>query len=273
VYPVNYPASEEWATGVDGVRDAAAHVISTASNCPRTNTVLGGYPQGAAVTGFVTSSVTMASTAVPQELAAITSQLAEMCAMAADAMNRATHALLLADIGPAEAVIAEHEDTAAMSSSVEETFFLLAEHASVAAELRAIVNAIRIAADAERMGELAVDVAQIARSHHPQHVVPAEVSGRVAELSALAVALARAAQEVLLSSEPRLAAGLGSDDGAADELHRQLLAMLIDPGWTSGVAAGVDVALVSRLYERFADYAMRIAGRFAFQTDGHQLGS
>src|ERR1700744_2873891 len=49
VYPVNYPATNEWNTGVDGIRDAANHVISTAHDCPNTKMVLGGYSQGAAV--------------------------------------------------------------------------------------------------------------------------------------------------------------------------------------------------------------------------------
>lgn len=56
VYPINYPASREWATGVDGIRDAGAHVESTAANCPKTKMVLSGYSQGAAVMGFVTSA-------------------------------------------------------------------------------------------------------------------------------------------------------------------------------------------------------------------------
>jgi cutinase-like protein len=56
VYPVNYPASEEWATGVDGIRDAGAHVMSMAHDCPNTKMVLSGYSQGAAVMGFVTSA-------------------------------------------------------------------------------------------------------------------------------------------------------------------------------------------------------------------------
>ncbi|MGB8388906.1 cutinase family protein [Mycobacterium sp.] len=56
VYPVNYPASDQWSTGLDGIRDAGAHVVSMANQCPQTKMVLGGYSQGAAVMGFVTSS-------------------------------------------------------------------------------------------------------------------------------------------------------------------------------------------------------------------------
>jgi cutinase len=56
VYPVNYPASDQWSTGLDGIRDAASHVVSMAGSCPNTKMVLGGYSQGAAVAGFVTSS-------------------------------------------------------------------------------------------------------------------------------------------------------------------------------------------------------------------------
>ncbi len=56
VYPVNYPATEQWSTGLDGIRDAGAHVVSMASSCPKTKMVLSGYSQGAAVMGFVTSA-------------------------------------------------------------------------------------------------------------------------------------------------------------------------------------------------------------------------
>jgi hypothetical protein len=56
VYPVNYPASNDWPTGLDGIRDAGAHVVSEVTSCPQTKMVLGGYSQGAAVMGFVTSA-------------------------------------------------------------------------------------------------------------------------------------------------------------------------------------------------------------------------
>lgn len=57
VYPVDYPATIDFPTALDGVRDASAHVESTAVNCPNTKMVLGGFSQGAAVVGFVTSNV------------------------------------------------------------------------------------------------------------------------------------------------------------------------------------------------------------------------
>jgi cutinase len=57
VYPVDYPATIDFPKALDGVRDASAHVQSTAANCPNTKIVLGGFSQGAAVAGFVTSNV------------------------------------------------------------------------------------------------------------------------------------------------------------------------------------------------------------------------
>ncbi len=56
VYAVNYPATTEFPTAIDGVNDAGTHVEQTAANCPNTKMVLGGFSQGAAVMGFVTSA-------------------------------------------------------------------------------------------------------------------------------------------------------------------------------------------------------------------------
>lgn len=56
VYAVVYPASTNFPTAVDGIRDAANHIEGMAASCPDTKMVLGGYSQGAAVVGFVTAN-------------------------------------------------------------------------------------------------------------------------------------------------------------------------------------------------------------------------
>ena len=72
VYPVNYEASSNFSdriefaqSVVDGIKDASSHIEATAANCPKTRIVLGGYSQGAAVAGFVTSAAIPAG--VPAE--------------------------------------------------------------------------------------------------------------------------------------------------------------------------------------------------------------
>lgn len=57
VYPVDYPATTDFPTALDGIRDASSRVETMAANCPNTNIVLGGFSQGAAVAGFVTANV------------------------------------------------------------------------------------------------------------------------------------------------------------------------------------------------------------------------
>jgi cutinase len=55
VYPVNYPASLDFARAADGVADASTEVQSVATACPKTKMVLGGYSQGAAVIAYITT--------------------------------------------------------------------------------------------------------------------------------------------------------------------------------------------------------------------------
>ncbi|MBS9533563.1 cutinase family protein [Mycobacterium sp. M1] len=55
VYPIAYPATNDWPTGIEGIRDATAHIESTAATCPKTRMVLGGFSQGAAVMAFSTA--------------------------------------------------------------------------------------------------------------------------------------------------------------------------------------------------------------------------
>ena len=57
VYAVDYPATTDFPTAVDGITDARTHILAIAANCPQTKMVLGGFSQGAAVMGFVTADV------------------------------------------------------------------------------------------------------------------------------------------------------------------------------------------------------------------------
>ena len=208
-------------------------------------------------------------TAYHEQLSALSAKLGEMCGMAGVAMERATQALLQADLVLAEQVITDHEQINAMSIQAEENaFVLLALQAPVAGDLRSIVSSIQIVADIDRMGALALHVAKIARRRHPQHALPEEVNGYFAEMGRVAVELGNSAQEVLLSGDPEKAARIRKEDDAMDDLHQHLFTVLMDREWKHGVAAAVDVTLLGRFYERFADHAVEISRRVIFQTTG-----
>jgi len=208
-------------------------------------------------------------TAYQEQLAGLTEQLGQMCGLAGAAMERATQALLNADLALAEQVITDHEQITAMSARAEETaFVLLALQAPVAGDLRAIVSSLQIAADIDRMGALALHVAKITRRRHPQHALPEEVRGYFAEMGRVAVELGNAAKEALLTRDPDRAARIREDDDAMDDLHKHLFSVLMDREWKHGVTAAVDVTLLSRFYERFADHAVEVARRVIFMVTG-----
>jgi phosphate transport system protein len=209
-------------------------------------------------------------TAYHDQLDQLTEQLGDMCGLAGAAMERATQALLQADLVLAEQVIDDHEQIVAMSARAEEAaFVLLALQAPVAGDLRSIVTAIQIVADVDRMGALALHVAKISRRRHPQHALPEEVNGYFAEMGRVAVELGNSAQEVLLTRDPEKAARISEEDDAMDDLHKHLFTVLMDREWKHGVTAAVDVTLLSRFYERFADHAVEIARRVIFQATGN----
>ncbi|MEE6168524.1 MULTISPECIES: phosphate signaling complex protein PhoU [unclassified Mycolicibacterium] len=204
-----------------------------------------------------------------EQLDSLTDQLGTMCELAGTAMERATQALLQADLVLAEQVITDHDQISALSSRAEESaFVLLALQAPVAGDLRSVVGSIQIVADVDRMGALALHVAKIARRRHPQHALPEEVNGYFAEMGRVAVELGHAAREVLITRDPEKAARIQEEDDAMDDLHRHLFTVLMDRDWKYGVTAAVDVTLLSRFYERFADHAVEVARRVIFQVTG-----
>jgi phosphate transport system protein len=210
-------------------------------------------------------------TAFHEQLDSLTNSLGEMCGYAGRAMERATHALLQADLLQAEEVITDHQQLVEMKTKTEESaFVLLALQSPVAGDLRAIVGSIQNVAHAERMGGLALHVAKIARRRHPSHALPEEVNGYFAEMGRIAVDLGLAAKDVVLSSDPHKAAQIRHDDDGMDDLHRNIFSILMDKEWQHGVESAVDVTLLGRFYERFADHAVAIGRRVVFQATGQK---
>ncbi|MGW0179842.1 phosphate signaling complex protein PhoU [Nocardia sp. NPDC003345] len=204
-----------------------------------------------------------------EQMADLAHLLGEMAELAGSAMDRATQALLQADLPLAEQVISEGDRIAEMIADAEEkSFALLALQAPVAGDLRQVVSAIQIVNDVNRMGTLALHVAKVARRRHPNHALPEAVNGYFAEMGRIAVSMGEGAKEVLDSRDPERAAQLNQDDEAMDDLHRHLFTLLMDREWKYGVASAVDVTLLGRYYERFADHAVEIGRRVIFLVTG-----
>lgn len=208
-------------------------------------------------------------TAFQEQLAILTETLSGMCGLAGLAMDRATRALLEADLSMAEQVITDHDRIVEMQTRAEEiAFVLLALQSPVAGDLRLVVGSLQNVADAERMGGLALHVAKIARRRHPNHVLPDEVRDHFAEMGRVAVELGKSAKDVVASKDPQQAAAISREDDTMDQLHQQLFNVLMDTEWKHGVAAAVDITLLGRFYERFSDHAVEIGRRIVFEATG-----
>ncbi|WP_206789298.1 phosphate signaling complex protein PhoU [Amycolatopsis sp. MtRt-6] len=207
------------------------------------------------------------------ELEQLADHLAAMSVQVADAMERATRALLEVDLGLAEQVISDDAKVDdARAQCEEQAYALLALQAPVATDLRTVLAAIHAAESLERMGDLALHVAKAARRRHPEPVLPEAVRPYFAEMGEVAVKLARQTEQVIKTKDVEAAKTLESDDDQVDDIHRHLFTVIMDREWPHGVAAAVDVTLLGRFYERYADHAVSVAKRMIFVVTGKMPG-
>jgi phosphate transport system protein len=213
----------------------------------------------------------VSATPLPQQLAELAELLGRMCTAAAEALNQATVALLDSRVRLAEQVVAGDAKIDTLRARVEDTAAeALLFHAPVAGDLRAVVSAIRCAGDIERMGDLALHVADVVRMRHPAPALPPEVHEDFREMGRVAVQLAMKAADVVRSRNVIMAVELDADDDAMDVLHRQMFTVLMDPQWPHGVTAAVDMTLLARYYERFADHAVVVARETVYAVTGQE---
>jgi len=203
-------------------------------------------------------------TAYHDRLDTMVEQLGHMTRMVASAMSKSNNALLDADLEVAERVIAADQQIDSVREELDnEVLSILALESPVAGELRLVVAVLRISATLERMGDLAVHIAKVARMRYPESAVPAELRGMILEMGQIAELVVQKAGSGLVARDGSLLDEIERDDDRMDALHRKLFTLLLDDDWDHGIEAAIDITLISRYYERFADHAVSLARRVA----------
>ena len=204
-----------------------------------------------------------------EQLDELAGSLATGCDLVADALEKATRALLRSDRPLAEQVIADDARIDRLRATAEgQVFARLVLQAPVATDLRIVVSGLHAAGDIERMGDLAAHIAATARRRHPHPVMPADIAPHFAEMGRVGSSLARKAAEVIQTRDLSRAEELEADDDAMDDLHRHLFTVLTGPSWEHGVGPAVDITLIGRFYERYADHAVALARRVIYIVTG-----
>jgi phosphate transport system protein len=190
------------------------------------------------------------------------------------AVARATRALLSADAAVAERVISDDVDIDAARERVEQKAFdLLALQQPVARDLRMLVAALRMVADLERMGDLSVHVAKVARLRVPQVAVPEELVPTVERMGVVAEKMIGTAAAIIADRDVDGARHLEEDDEEMDQLRRSSFRLMLDDAWPHGVEAAVDLALLGRYYERIADHTVSLARRVVYLVTGETIST
>ena len=206
------------------------------------------------------------------QLDAIFTDLAEMCGQVEVAVHQATSALLTGDAATAEQVISADEAVDANRERIEDNAFaLLSLQQPVAGDLRMIVSALRMVSELERMGDLSVHVAKIARLRVPNVAVPDEIRPTLERMAEVAEDMVRRVHAIITERDVEAAIELGRDDEIMDQLRRRSFVQLLSDDWAHGVEAAVDIALLGRYYERIADHAVSVANRVVFVVTGQQI--
>ncbi len=197
-----------------------------------------------------------------EPLTLVNNDLVTITALVGSAMNLATQSLLDADLSFAEKVIQADANIDALCSAVEDRCLeLMEDKRPTGSELRSIIGALRIAASLERMGDLAEHVAKQARMRYPNAAVPQDLRATFAIMGGVAEAILSKSGAVIATKNVSLASEIASHDAEMDHLHRELFTIVLSPSWAHGVEAAIDVTLLSRYYERYADHAVSMTRR------------
>ena len=202
-----------------------------------------------------------------EELEALQGRLLEMGGLAEERVSAAVQSLVSRDISAIERVLYGDEPINALHVEIDNRCFkLLALHQPMATDLRAIVSAVKINTDLERVGDLAVNIAEAAKRYatHP----PVKKLIDIPQMGDIAQEMLHDALDAFVRRDTVLAqAVLNEDDrldGLKTQIFRELLDyMLKDP---TTVEPALDLILVSRHLERIGDHATNIAEDVIFMV-------
>lgn len=203
------------------------------------------------------------------QIDSVLTDLAGVCRQVEILVRDATEALLTARADIAERVIDADGGIDTARQNVEDAALeILSLQAPVATNLRIVVAALAMVTDLDRMGDLAVHVAKIARLRTPVVAVPDVVRPIIEEMAAVAEKMVALTARVIDDRDLALAEDLREYDDVMDALRRETFQRVLAGEWSGGVEAAVDMALLSRYYERIADHAVAVADRVHFIVTG-----
>jgi len=202
-----------------------------------------------------------------QELNGLKKELLKMAGLAEQAIANAIDALVKRDSALAEKIIREDKAINDIELEIDDlSLKLLALHQPMAADLRFITSAMRINIELERIGDLAVNIAERALSLNQEPQLKPYIDiPRMAEITKNMV---KTVLDAFVSGDPDLARAVCERDDQVDDLNdqvfRELLSyMLADP---KTITRAVHLIIVSKYLERIADHATNIAEGVIFMV-------
>jgi phosphate transport system protein len=203
------------------------------------------------------------------ELQALIESMVEMTKLVGAAISQATTALLEADLELAEKVISADRMIDLLTNEVEDrSLDVMARQAPVAGELRATIAGLRVVTDVERMGDLALHIAKVARRRYPASAIPASLRPVITRMGEVSGTIVGKVERLIAEHDLTLADEIERDDDDMDDLHRQLFTAMLSPQWDQPVECAIDVTLCGRYYERFCDHGVSVARRVRFRVTG-----
>ncbi|WP_018024781.1 phosphate signaling complex protein PhoU [Corynebacterium ulceribovis] len=206
-----------------------------------------------------------------EKMANFSHDLVVMCDLIHEQLSKATFALLESDLQAAEDVISSREQLEALQDQADSRAYnMLLLEGPVARDLRQLVSGLYIVQDLARMGQLSMHIAEVARRRHPKPALPDFMHADFARMAAVCDDMANRMRQVLLEFDPASALQLAVDDDEVDALHQEVFGKTTRQEWLGTTVQAVDVTLLSRYFERFADHAVEVGARVVYLATGYR---